>query len=860
MKTLKIVYIKLENFIGVYAAMKRKSIELSFDKIDKPIIQIYGPNRSGKSVLEQQLHPFSNINLNGDERNDLPLIIKGEVGIKNIVYEVNGKVYNILHTYKPAGKSHTVTSSILLDGVELNPSGGVGTFNDIIEKSLGINRYSFQFTINGTQLTSFAQMNSTQRKNIMNKAMGIDIYDKIHKLSTEDYRYANKLITSLSNTKEFILSQYGSYENMITQLSRAKAEHEELNKHIMNTKSALDKLSGKLSMIQQQNPHEELEEINRTMSAYESATAVNSSILNGEDISSLYDKLVSEQMSLNNKLNELRGERLIIRKDLDILYEKKNNIESAMLAQQNFQNDMERLEQTKISLQHKIDSINIQYAISVSSDTMRSIYSLSQMINSTCKEIVMCLSKDQLEMFATMISNGVDINAFITEESSLVSRGENEKKIVSDLHSLVNTVQGAYPEEDKCYMENECIYKHTVDMIKGFFKSYQQANEGDNKLTTYDIENLTLAYKNLQSIYRMLDSVSIPPEVRYLFDINTMFANLCNGKFAVDSYTIKDYMEEAALLEMKERYTKELHDVENTISTMKNGNNGISYGNNDIQNIENKISELSSNDSKISESIKLIEDSIITNDRNRMSLSQIKNVNIKELSKRRQKLTKMVESYNQMNSEFTILNRDLNDMVNRYNILSKDLETLEHSNAQYISTDEEIKKNKESVYKYKVIAEATSSTKGKPVLAIRDMMNKSKRLTNRLLDVMYTGEIQILDPVIDESEFTIPFRCGGNVSNDIRYGSQSESTLISLTLSLSLASSLTKYNIRLLDEIDGFMDQQSAEVFVLMLNEMIGTLDVDQMFIISHKMAPHAHDEIVHVLDIGKMFGLNLDE
>ena len=81
--------------------MKRKSIELSFDKIDKPIIQIYGPNRSGKSVLEQQLHPFSTINLNGDERSDLPLILKGEVGIKNIVYEVDGKVYNI---HKPSSE------------------------------------------------------------------------------------------------------------------------------------------------------------------------------------------------------------------------------------------------------------------------------------------------------------------------------------------------------------------------------------------------------------------------------------------------------------------------------------------------------------------------------------------------------------------------------------------------------------------------------------------------------------------------------------------------------------------------------------------------------------------------------------
>lgn len=840
--------------------MKRRCIELSFENIDKPIIQIYGPNRSGKSVLEQQLHPFSNINLNGDERNDLPLIIKGEVGIKNIVYEVDGKVYNILHTYKPSGKSHTVSTSIMVDGEELNPSGGVGTANDIIEKSLGINRYSFQFTINGTQLTSFAQMNSTQRKNIMNKSMGIDIYDKIHKLSTEDYRYTNKLITSLSNTKEFILSQYGSYENLVTKLNNTKDEHSTLNIRILSTKSIIDKLSGQISVIQQQNPHEELDEINRTLMAYENAVSVNSSILNGEDISSLYDKLVSEQMSLNNKLNELSSQRLLIRKDLDILYEKMNNIESSIRAQQNFQNDVERLENTKESLQSKIDSLKIKYSISVSSDTMRSIYSLSQMVNSTCKEIVMCLSKEQLELFATMIENNVDINAFIAEESSLVSRGENEKKIVSDLHSLVNGVQGQYPDEDKCYMENECIYKHTVDIIKGFFKSYQQANEGENKLTTYDIENLTLAYKNLQSVYRMLDSVSIPPEVQYLFDINLMFTNLRNGKFSVDSYTIKDYMEEAAKLEMRDRYIKEIHDIEKTLETMKNGNNNLAYGNSDIEEINSKIDELRFKDVNVSESIEMIESSIKSNDMNRMSLSQIKNVNIKELTKRKQKLTKTIESYNEMNEQYDILSSQLNGMVNRFNILSKDLESLEHANAQYLSTDEEIRKNKETDQKYKIIAEATSSTKGKPVLAIRDMMDKSKRLTNRLLDVMYTGEIQILDPIIDETEFAIPFRCGGNISNDIRYGSQSESTLISLTLSLSLASSLTKYNIRLLDEIDGFMDQQSAEVFVLMLNEMIGTLGIDQMFIISHKMAPHAHDEIVHVLDIGKMFGLNIEE
>ena len=80
---MKIVYVKLINFEAISKAMGLKEFTFSFDKIDKPIIQIYGKNHCGKTVLMQLLHPFSSINLNGDERSDLALIIPGEVGIKN---------------------------------------------------------------------------------------------------------------------------------------------------------------------------------------------------------------------------------------------------------------------------------------------------------------------------------------------------------------------------------------------------------------------------------------------------------------------------------------------------------------------------------------------------------------------------------------------------------------------------------------------------------------------------------------------------------------------------------------------------------------------------------------------------------
>ena len=83
---------------------------------------------------------------------------------------------------------------------------------------------------------------------------------------------------------------------------------------------------------------------------------------------------------------------------------------------------------------------------------------------------------------------------------------------------------------------------------------------------------------------------------------------------------------------------------------------------------------------------------------------------------------------------------------------------------------------------YKAIAESTSSTKGKPVIAIRDTVTRALNMTNQLLHVMYEDEIKMLRPIIDETQFTLPFRCGFNESSDIRYGSQSESTLLSLVL------------------------------------------------------------------------------
>jgi prefoldin subunit 5 len=836
---MKIVYIKLINFIGVNAAMGVREVEFSFDKVDKPIIQIYGKNRCGKTVLIQQLHPFSSINMNGDERSDLPLIIPNETGIKNIVYEMNGDVYNITHTYTPTRTSHSISSSLKKNGEELNPSGGVTIFNTLIEQILGINKYIFQFILNGTQLTSFGNMSTVQRKTLLNKALGIDIYDKIHKMSTEDYRYTNKLITSLNNTKEYILAQYGSYESLCGMLSNKQNEHSMLSNEIVDIKSEMDKLRGAIASINNQNPHQELMGINNQIMSY---NAVVSEL--GSYDPNLYDKLVDEQMTLNSSLNSLKSERTIVKKDVDMLYEKKNDINNTMLASKRAADDYNNMIRMRDELENKIRSIDVEMDTQGSSSYYRSMIQLAQAINDTCTEIASCLNEHHMKMFVDMISNGVDVSAFLIQEGSVLMDSEKEMSVVSRIKSMVETINGEWVES-KCPFNN-CIHLKTHRMLQTYFKSYQSTTE--SQFTQYDLEQIDHAYKNVQTIRRLLNT-DVPMELTEHFKLTNILLNVQAKQVGIDVSYITYLMEEAKKNELRIQYVSQLTDINASIDRMKNVIIPTDNMDEAIKDIDKKITDLVGRDNELTNMINDLSKQIDDNDRQRLMLSQIKHINIADVTRRKNQLDSLIAQLNESQSRYDQLSIIYNEKCNILNNLSSELKILTDAHTQYNNTMKEIDSHVLSNDRYKVIAEATSSTKGKPVIAIRDTVNNALSLTNRLLDIMYDGEIELLDPTIDESSFTLPFRCGTHTSTDIRYGSQSESTLLSFALELSIVSSLTPNIYALVDEIDAALDTEMCMSFITMLLEICATLKIEQLFLISHHTNDITHD-CIHKLDI----------
>ena len=594
---MKIIYIKLENFVGVHAAMGKKSLELSFDKIDKPIIQIYGKNRCGKTVLMHELHPFSSINLNGDERSDLSLILPGETGLKNIVYEINGDVYNITHTYKPTPSgNHTVSCSLQCNGEELNPSGGVTVFNNLIEKIMGINKYTFQFIINGTQLVSFANMSYNQRKTLLNKAMGIDIYDKIHKLATDDYRYVSKLLTSLNNTKDFLLSKYDSYENMCTIMNHKQNEYNSISKLVMDIKSRMDQLDGQINVIKRQNVSQELFDVNTKYSTYQ---RVSETLGSFDD--NTYNVLIDTQIRLNNEINNLNNEKQLKMKDIDILYDKKSNIETTMANNTRALNDYNNMITHRDDLKDKIKDIVVETNVTSSSSYLMSMISVAQAVNRICKDIISSLNDDHLVLLTGMIEKGIDVPAFLIQEGSVLMDSEKEKTAVSRIRSMLNNIDGEYV--DDCG-HNGCIYKKTHNLLEGYFKSYQSVSK--SKFTQYDLEQIDHAYKDIMTIKRLIN-VDISDELKNIFDIVHIMGNIIGMKTGIDVYHLQYLMEEAAKIELRNKYVGQLTEIEKTIESMKSVliNNGSSDAESTLNELSEKIdmlkSELDTIDDKIRE-------------------------------------------------------------------------------------------------------------------------------------------------------------------------------------------------------------------------------------------------------------------
>lgn len=835
---MKIKSIRLINFNSIFACRNLKEVYYEFDNTDKTINQICGPNRSGKTVLIQQLHPFSSINLSGDERSDLQLIIPGETGVKEITYDVDGKIYHINHTYKPTNKSHSVVSSLVCNGEELNPSGGVNTFNMLIEKLFGLNRYTFQFTINGTQLNSLSNMSSNQRKTLINKSLGVDIYDKIHKLATADHRYISKTITSLNNTKEYILKKYGSYETLQNALHEKQTKYADITNSIESVKSNMDKIHGQIIAIENQRPNDELIRLTNIM---EQVKLVSERIGNYDN--DTYAHLSDESIEINKSLEECKSKYQVLIVEADNYEEKKSNIHSSMMKSKRMREDYNNMKQIAERLKTQINNIKDNKLITASPEYYRNIMNLSQTINSISSEIASSLNDNLLNMVVEMVIQHIDIPAFLIREGAVLNDGEKERSAMNRLESILSTVNGEYPECDN----TNCIYKNTYDRLQVYFKSYQTSTDG--KITIDDLENIDRCWKSIVSIKRLING-EYPDELKNTFNIDTIMMNIKSSKYGIDFNYVKTLYEDAVNNEQRRKLIEQLQSVEHNIKTIEDVLVDDTDPSKAIEDINKKLADIDARRNELLSVQHIYEAELQRNESNRKLVSQLNGVNIGEVSMKIDQLNKTINTLSQLKQLHGEHQRLYNEYLMDQQTLSSELKTLQTDDMHCKQTMNELMTNKENDNECKLISDATSSTKGLPVVMIRNTLEESVKIANHLLNVIYDGSVKLNEVEISETALNIPFTHDLVVSNDIRYGSQSESTIFALVLSLALSTQLSQYNIILIDEIDAYLDHEFKDKFILMMDEVTRLLKIDQVFVISHNINTEQFSNIINRIDL----------
>jgi DNA repair exonuclease SbcCD ATPase subunit len=211
---------------------------------------------------------------------------------------------------------------------------------------------------------------------------------------------------------------------------------------------------------------------------------------------------------------------------------------------------------------------------------------------------------------------------------------------------------------------------------------------------------------------------------------------------------------------------------------------------------------------------------------------------IKEaISSEEEKLSQLTELYH-AKLDFLEKKRQYEAKLEEYNVKIEDLENeikeIQMKEAQYQELSREIEQIKSRFDYVSLIKDATSSNGGIPLIHIKLYCRALCTIANAIIKELYTGDFKLLEFKVKENSFTIPYYTKGFTVKDIKDASQAEASVAKLAISFAILSQfVTKYNIILLDEIDGPMHRVNKERFFAALEGQLDRLKCEQAFIIT---------------------------
>lgn len=857
---MRLLRLRLENYIGIYNGMGLNHIEIDFSKCIHKVLIIKGDNGTGKSTIFKALTPLADSSIN---------FIPDKTAIKEIAYETDFQtILNIKY------------ESIVKDGIRrptkcylnrlnpdgsienLNPSNNITTAKEVIYDILGIDDNFITLSQLSANKKGLGGLKPSERKRYVNSIISsLAVFNNIHKMiSTKSTvlksiidSYVTKLnqignvaivedaikkdtlaLKELDNKKNGLISEIATIK---AELARLDTSGNFLNdyKDLSMRKIILEKEIRELPDIEEYS-EEKLIQYEKDMARYEA---------NEEMLSSRAKEILDNELELSNNVTELQIK-------LDSLYDKDH---------------MDDLNSKIESAKKELESYKPFFSLfetykNISEQDYETVKLVIEKFNSTVETIFQTYSETVRKESMNSLRTGK--NEVILDHTEILSGLEKQLEDLRtekrDVEFLNNRSKDYNKIPDDCNHKSDCPFIKDIVEAKNLLKSRQSLYSLSTKInSTLDAiesaknlaeENMmkTQCLYEMKSILEYIQSMSKIirkfPGTESLDSINTLYHNIEYG-IRLNFESVDKYQEFKNISTIVSALEDDLHSYESAKEKLISANAEIRILQ---EKIDTDLKNLSTiRDSKVSvlaeiekiRSSKLEIKSVLDSIR----YAKINKEKFEEVSEELQSITSKIDSM----EKDTVAIKELTDRLNRRSaelsaLQNTDLPALtkaiEENKYRIVLFEQYTRDSQEYGAKYNEIQmiKKYTSIHGIQTVYMSVFMNSILNMTNALLTLLFRGRFTLQPFIINENEFNIPCADSeGRVREDISLMSDSQLSMISMLISfVLLRNSSNKYNIIKLDEVDDNLDNMNRIQFSILIEQIMIDLGFDQCLIISH--------------------------
>ena len=846
-----------KNYIGFFNGMGLYKVDIDLTKCIHNIVLIQGCNGSGKSTLLFHLNPFPDGSTS---------FIPDKTAEKDLVLSHEGDIYTI-QIISPADLKGRKTTKAFIqkNGIELNENGNISSYKDIIFSEFELDSNYISLSRLSSTDRGLGDKTPAERKRFTSNIIdNLEIYNSMYKtLNKKSLIYKSHIGTL--HTK---IQNIGDKATLEQRLSSLKNREAELNTRIMSLNNQIVAIQAKNSIDDEeakkiQDATTRVEALKSQLDTIQVSieTCYNRTKIKPDNIvdkytkdnelytsySHEYDELSKTWKNKCDRLNTVSMDIVSIEADIsntatdDTIYEKYTR--SCKLVSE-YRSELKKLNiPDDISLILPLTNLisfcdKIVSLIDSFNDNMTPS-DIEFLINRYSKSYIESLMDNQRKTIDKIDKTKLrlaDIQGQVKVLSTLESRPKNCKidtcPFISDAVTLKKNLKIDLVEELAVCQEDILKFSDTVTEIQ---KEIDYANSLSSKKTILDIIRSTIL-ENKQYIDLFY------PDFISTFDSNLInmstFGEIRDHSRLTDGLNLLKLLDDEsrnnAILESEYNGYRDKIKLLNSSKVM-------------LEKLKSEQEELikTTKDMKVQidsylKTITGLKESIDIEKQYYDSYCSFKEIEVKynlaksiidEFQAKSAKALEALSSISEYKSQIDSLSTELNPISRDISTISGQLTLLE----SYYSEYNEYKSSYDTVEILKKYCSPTGG--GIQTIFMQIYMSKTKQTANEVLGMLFGGAYQLLDFVINENEFRIPFIGEGLPVDDISSGSSSQIAMMSMIINLVLLhQASTEFNIAELDEVDGALDSYNRSNFINILFHSINILNIEQLFLISHSL------------------------